>query len=255
MRSQVGRSLHYYYVTLIIFTLIIFGVGSKYFWDHGPFNSENVRASYEASLKYDDLRERNPLSQVDKLVNSDRARDGMNRLISVEKEISEMDNYGHVPTIDSLNLSIKHTTRYLNQLISYPQMNNVMSVLANKVASFENYVSENHWRTLTRISRRIKSQVSPGVIKSPGFYRLRKLSKFSSRLNSEIKRMEKITMASLLTIADKQNIVTKLRTFDAELRMLGRYVKSLKGFQGSFKALQASYKIWLDETAPQITLT
>lgn len=254
MRFQVGRSLHYYYVTLIIFTLFIFGAGSKYFWDHGPFNSENVRASYEASMKYDDLGQRNPLAQVQRLVNTDRSREGINKLISVEKEISEMDNYGHVSAIDNLNLALKHTKRYLNQLISYPQMSNVISVLSNKVSSFESYVSDNHWRTLTRISRRVKAQISPTVAKTPGFYRLSKLSRLSKKLNSEIEMMEKVTMGSVLATTDKQNIVTKLRTFDTEVRMLERYVKSLEGFKGSFTALKANYKIWLDEIAPEITL-
>ncbi len=254
MRFQVGRSLHYYYVSLLIFTLIVFGAGSKYFWDNGPFNSENVRASYEASMKYDDLGQRNPLKKVEGFVNTDRAREAINKLIAVEKDIMEMDNYGHVSSIDDLNLAIKQSKRFLNQLISYPQMANVISVLASKVSSFEDYVSENRWKTLTRISRRVQARIAPSISKTPGYYTLSKLGQLSRQLSSEIETMEKVTMGSVLADTDKQNIVTKLRTFDTEVQMLGRYVNSLKGFKTSFKTLKVNYKLWFDEIAPEITL-
>ncbi len=254
MRFQVGRSLHYYYVSLLIFTLIVFGAGSKYFWDNGPFNSENVRASYEASMKYDDLGQRNPLKTVERLVSTDRAREAINKLISVEKDIAEMDNYGHVASVDDLNISIKQSKRYLNQLISYPKMENVISVLATKVSNFEDYVSENRWRTLTRISRRVQARIAPSISKAPGFYSLKKLRYLSRQISSEIETMEKVTMGSVLADADKQSIVTKLRTFDTEVKMLERYVKSLKGFKSSFKTLKSHYSTWLEAIAPEITL-
>ncbi len=254
MRFQVGRSLHYYYVTLIIFTLILFGAGSKYFWDNGPFNSENVRASYEASMKYDDLSERKPLKAVESLISTDRSREGINKLIIIEKNIAELDNYGHVESIDELNIAIKQSKRYLNQLISYPQMTSVISVLSNKVTSFEDYVSENSWKTLTRISRRLKASVSGRVTQTPGFFSLSKLRILSKNFQSEIKRMEKITLGSVLSDLDKQNIVTKLRTFDTEVKMLERYVQSLKSLKTSFRRLKKKYNIWLTDLAPEITL-
>lgn len=254
MRSQVGRSLHYYYVTLIIFTLIVFGAGSKYFWDHGPFNSENVRASYEASMKYDELSNRKPLKGVDALVNTDRAREAINKLISLEKSTKDLDNQGHVESVEELNMGFKETKRYLNQLISYPQMTSVISVLSNKVSSFEDFVSKNNWRTLTRISRRTKSRISGRVIQTPGFFTLSKLRSLSRNINSEIETMEKVTMGSVLSATDKQNIVTKLRTFDTEVKMLERYVNSLSGYKKSYKSLKKKYNAWLDDLSPEITL-
>ncbi len=61
-------------------------------------------------------------------------------------------------------------------------------------------------------------------------------------------------MGSVLAATDKQNIVTKLRTFDTEVQMLARYVKSLDGYRGSYKTLKEGYTKWLAELAPEITL-
>lgn len=255
MSLKANRSIHLYYVTVLSLAFIAFGVGVKYFWDNGPFNVENLNSAFEASIHFDELKKKEGLSAIKELVNSDRARDGIIRLNTFEKRTKTLNSFNKVDSFDNLESSFDEVKKSLNTLISYPQMGSVVLVLANKVTSFESFVVQNNWRTLSRISKRVKSRMSGRAIQTPGFFTPDKLDTLLRLTKKDVETMENVTMRSVLKPTDKQTIVAKLRTLDTELQMLNKYVSALEKFEGSFQTLTTQYKIWFKDVAPQVVLT
>lgn len=255
MLLKASRSLQVYYVVILTLAISAFALGVKYFWDNGPFNVENVNSAFEASLHFDELKNKKSLESVKSLVNKDRARDAIIRLNAMDGRARTLNNYNSVESYDNFSDALLQTKKNLNELISYPQMGSVVLVLANKISAFESFVVQNNWRTLTRISRRMKARVSGRSIQTPGFFTKSKLSALLSAMEKDIELMEKVTSGSVLSNADKQTILSKTSTFDTELKMLNRYTRALDNFYGSFASLETLYKNWFQDVAPQITLT
>ncbi|MEC7277952.1 MAG: hypothetical protein VXV96_16645 [Bdellovibrionota bacterium] len=255
MLVKASRSIHTYYLSVLVLAFIAFGAGVKYFWDNGPFNVENLNSAFEASLHFDELKKKDGLNQVKTFVNNDRARDGILRLNTLDKRTKTLNSFNKVSSYDNFQESLASTKKSINELISYPQMNSVVMVLANKVSSFQSFVVQNNWRTLTRISKRVKSRISGRSVQTPGFFTSRKLELLLRVTKKDVEQMKTVTMGSVLKDTDKQTIVAKLNTFNTELSMLERYVTTLGNFNGSFKTLETRYKTWFNDVAPQIVLT
>lgn len=255
MSLKASRSLQIYYVIILSLAITAFGTGVKYFWDNGPFNVENLNAAFEASLHFDELKNKKSLQGVKSLVGQDRARDAIIRLNTLEKRARTLNSFNKVESFQNFNTALTQTKTNLNELISFPQMGSVILVLANKISSFESFVVQNNWRTLTRISRRMKARVSGRAIQTPGFFSRGKLRELLNVTNRDIELIKTVTTGSVLSQGDKQNIIAKTRTFATELNMLTRYIRSLENFSGSFRTLDTRYKKWFEDVAPQITLT
>ncbi len=255
MLLKASRSLQVYYVVILTLAISAFGFGVKYFWDNGPFNVENLNSAFEASLHFDELKNKRSLTSVKNLVDQDRARDAILRLNATDGRAKTLHNTNSVDSYDDFSDALLQTKKNLNKLISYPQMGSVVLVLANKVSAFESFVVQNNWRTLTRISRRMKARVSGRSIQTPGFFTKEKLSNLLKLTEKDIDLMERVTTGSVLSSGDKQMILSKMKTFSTELTMLKRYTRALDNFYGSYSRLETLYKKWFAEVAPQITLT
>jgi hypothetical protein len=255
MFLKASRALQVYYVVVLTLTISAFGIGVKYFWDNGPFDVENLNAAFEASLHFDELKDKAGLDSVKILVEEDRARDAILRLNTVDKRTKTLHHFNKVESYENFRSSLNQTKKHLNELISYPQMGSVILVLANKVSSFESFVVQNNWRSLTRISRRVKARMSGRSIQTPGFFTKNKLETLLKLTQKDVELIKKITMGSVLSNRDKQNIVGKLKTVNTEVSMLSSYTSAFGNFSGSFKTLKRQYKTWFEEVAPQISLT
>lgn len=255
MFLKASRALQVYYVVVLTLTISTFGVGVKYFWDNGPFDVENLNSAFEASLHFDELKNKASLDSVNSLVEEDRARDAILRLNTVDKRTKTLHHFNKVESYENFNSSLTQTKKHLNELISYPQMGSVILVLANKVSSFESFVVQNNWRTLTRVASRVMARMSGRSIQTPGFFTHEKLSTLLRLTEKDIELMKKVTLGSVLAEGDKQNIVGKLKTLNTEISMLSRYLSAFENFSGSFRTLKTRYKKWFEDVAPQITLT
>lgn len=255
MSLKATRSLQVYYVIVLSLAITAFGTGVKYFWDNGPFNVENLNAAFEASLHFDELKNKKSIQEVRSLVGQDRSRDAILRLNTLEKRAKTLNTFNKVDSYKNFSESLGQVKNNLNELISFPQMGSVIMVLANKISSFESFVVQNNWRTLTRISRRMKARISGRAMQTPRFYGRAKLKELLQVMERDIELIKKVTLGSVLSQGDKQNIIAKTKTFATEISMLSRYIRSLENFSGSYRTLDTRYKKWFEDVAPQITLT
>lgn len=253
MHSKILRPIQTYYViTLFMLSLLIIG-GVTYYWKTGPVNVENVSTVFEANMQIESLKTRDDLKTMKTYVANDRAREAYKVLDRFEKDVKQIHATYDVVEYDSIEAAITQSKKSLNALISLPELSSVLVVLGGKVDKFENFVVENNWRTLTRISKRLSSRLSPARGKSNGHFSEEKLSDLYNAAISEVAEMEKVTTDSVLSREDKGLILNNLKTFSTELELFGKYVKQIKNFEDTFRNLSVSYASWFKVVEPEVS--
>jgi hypothetical protein len=254
MNVKFGRSLQTYYAVTLLTLVGLVGYGIFYFWNNGPVNIENVSSVFEATLQMDELKKRDDVKKVWKQVRNDRVRDAVSTLDGLEKDTKKLNSIAAVESFEELEKSLEQSKKSLNSLLSYPELTTIITVLNNKVTNFENFVVQNSWRTLTRVSRRINAKVKPSRTRSPGFFTYRKLRSLWKSVREDILLMEKVTESSVLSREDKNLILTKTKTLKTEIGMLGKYLREFSKFQKDFKKSDKAYQTWFKSIEPEISL-
>ena len=254
MNVKFGRSLQTYYAVTLLTLVTLVGYGIFYFWNNGPVNIENVSSVFEATLQLDELKKRDDVKKIWSQVQKDRVRDAVSTLDGLEKDTKKLDSIASVDSYEKFEESLGKSKKSLNSLLSYPELSTIVTVLNNKVTNFENFVVQNSWRTLTRVSRRINAKVKPSRTRSPGFFTYRKLRSLWRSVSEDIRLMEKVTESSVLSREDKNLILTKTKTLKTEIGMLGKYLKEYSKFQKDFKKSDKAYQTWFKGIEPEISL-
>lgn len=254
MNVKFGRSLQTYYAVTFFTLVCLVTYGIYYFWNNGPVNIDNVSSVFEATLQLDELKKRDDVKRVWTLVENDRVRDAVTTLDNLEKDSKKLNSIASLDKFKSLEESMGVSKKSLNALISYPELATVITVLSNKVSNFENFVVQNSWRTLTRISRRINAKVKPSRTRGAGYFKAKKLTRLWKSVREDIRLMEKITESSVLSREDKNLILTKSKTLKTEVNMLGRYLRDLSNFRKDFKKTDSAYQGWFKSIEPEISL-
>ena len=254
MNLRLNRSLQIFYALVITLSLGIAGYGAYYFWQNGPFDSENITTVYEASLQLDELKKKKYVANIKKQVENDRVRDAVRSMENFERKARNLNTIKSVEAFESLSKKLNQNKKYLNGLLNYPELSTVILILGNKVANFESFVVQNRWRTLTRMSRRIKAKLSVSRVRTPGFFNHKKLSNLHKSITRDLNTMKSVTSNSVLTATNKRQILTNLKTLDTELNMLKRFLNSLDDFNASYKAFNGAYSDWMMEIEPAVAL-
>ncbi len=253
MEFKLSKSLQSYYAVVLFTLMACFGYGITYYWNNGPVNMENISAVFEANLQMDELKERNDVKEIQGLIGNDRVRDAVKVLENLGRDTKSLNEVKSISEYSAFEKTFTSTKKSLNRLLSYPELSSVILVLGNKVSNFESFVVQNQWRTLTRMSRRIKAKVTPGRVRSPGFFTYKKINSLERSIRKDIKIMVKITEGSVLSRQDKNIILTKVKTLKTELRMLANYISELKSFKKDFARLSSDYKSWFSVIGPEIS--
>ena len=254
MNVKFGRSLQTYYAATLLTLVGLVAYGIMYFWNNGPVNIENVSSVFEATLQLDEIKKRNDVKKIWYQVQHDRVRDAVSTLDMLEEDSKKLNSIAGVDSYEAFEENLNSSKKSLNALLSYPELTNIITVLSNKVTNFENFVVQNSWRTLTRVSRRINAKVKPSRTRSPGFFTYKKLRSLWKSVREDIVLMEKVTESSVLSREDKNLILTKAKTLKTEIGMLGKYLKEYSNFRKDFNKTDKTFQSWFKEIEPEISL-
>ncbi|MCP4912316.1 MAG: hypothetical protein GY909_04290 [Oligoflexia bacterium] len=254
MKLRLSRSLQAFYFCLLLTVIAVTGTGVKLLWDDGFLNTRNITSSFEASLKLEELKAKNSVVEIRKLVENDRVKDSIKRLESFGNEVRRLDQIANVEEYRNLEREIEVTKSSTKGLLQSSNLSKVVLVLGNKISDFNNFVVQNRWRTLTRMSRRIQTKLSPGRVSTPGFFRYRSLNNLHRSISKDIETMISVTTNSVLTSLDKQQILTKIQTLNSEMKLIERYLEGLKSFSSAHVKLNSAYDKWLVVVEPEISL-
>jgi len=254
MSFSFSKNVHTYYIAILgcLVTALSFGV--YFYWEKGPANIENVTNIYEATLKIDEMKERKEIQAISKMANSDRVREAVRLMDLLKNETSSLQELAPVDSYEQLTESVREAESSLDDLLAYPEQSTVVVVLSNKVNNYEELVSSNNWRTLTRISRRMQAKVSSEQIKSSDFFSYAKLKSLTRSLNQDVDRMMSVTKKSVLSSADKALIITNIESMKTELEMMANYTEGLGAFQAKVSNLSDKYSRWFSQIQPAISL-
>jgi len=255
MKIKFGRIVHYFYFINFLILAIGLTYGIKFYWQQGTVNFDNTGSVFEASLKVNELKNRNDVSDLKDLVESDKTLEAEKVMSAFEKKIKQLEDAGKLKSeFSDLLKSITQTKESLHSLVVFQERSSILYSLESKIKQFESFVIENKWRTLTRMIGRIKAQIDPSQARKAGFFNYQKILELSKSLNRDISVMVSVTDGSVLSRQNKDLIIVKINTFKVEIIQLEKYLDLLKNFTGNQEQLQLNYKTWLKAMGPQIAL-
>ncbi len=254
MKLRLNRSLQLYYILVLVIAIAGMGWVAQSFWLNGFFSSNNMTALFEASLQLEEMKKEERVREVEKLVDNDRVRDAVALIGIFEKESQGIQSVRPVKSFEIFDKTLTKTKRALNRLFNFSELRSIMLVLSNKVTKFESFVSRKNWRTLTRMSKRIKAKVHPSRVRASSFLNLRKLTSLHRLIEKDIKMMEEVTMNSVLNRQNKQQIMIQIESLNIEMGMMREYLIGLNIFYSSSKELNSVYSTWFNEIVPIIAL-
>lgn len=254
MRMNFARALSFYHSIILASLFSLLCLGLYHFWHKGPANVDNVAQIFEVNILVEELKTQDGVDTIKQLVGSDRSREAIRYLDNKEQELLKINSAVKMDEFRHLQDDFNVLRKSLNSLISFPEMGAVIQVFTGKMNSFESFVTSNNWNTLSRTSKRIQSRFSSERLRSPDFYSFAKLSDFLRGVRSDVDYMKAVTSGSVLSQENKNNILTKLTTFEPELEMIRGYTAVLKEFEESHTRLNNSYNSWIVKVEPAVAL-
>jgi hypothetical protein len=243
----------FYFITILI-SMMTLTYGIWHYWNNGPANIENISLVFDASEKLQQIKKRDSLLSIKKLIDSDQVRTAVKDVDALEKGVKGLA-FISANSKESVNLlkdidSIKET---FTTLISLPKLTKIINVLNTKMKSFQTFVVRNNWRTLTRISKRLNANLESKAAEKYNYYTVGKLQRLARIVKKDINLMSSVTKKSYLSVNEKNAINTKINALLVEVEMFHKYVKVLKKLSDPMKTLKNSYQAWMISIEPAIT--
>jgi hypothetical protein len=250
---KLGKAVYYYFTSFMLLVCLTSIWGFYKIWKIGSVNVQNVAATLESSGKIEELKKRDDVAKISNLVISDRHNDAISLIDNSYRNIKIIDAEGS-PAFANLENDILQTKAELNNLVNFPRMSNVVTTFAKKIYSFEEFVSNNNWKTLTRISERMHARTTAEQISRPEFYRFEKINDYVKFTERDVQSMIQISEASVLGPDKKQLIAEKLEAMKKDLSVLNQYVAARGTFQNRFENMKQSYLAWVAYITPEVSL-
>ena len=248
MQIRLGRDLQYYYFFALSLILGILVAGGHYFWHKSSINSENNAALVEASAAADALKDFKfdykmlfaPPAEIktywDKLAHELRPL----------KQLRPSANYKAVEN------SLYELKNVLQHPANLPQIDTLFPVLKRKASNFYEFVQSNHWRTLTRMSKRLTEDLNGLDLKNKSFELYEQINTLAANSNRYITVMKNVAEASTLALTDKKIISAKLNDLSLESSLLSKYYPEVKKVQSAAAVWEKNKDQWLQEVVPEI---
>lgn len=253
MKFKYSRSVQIYYTVALILGVLIVAGGTSYFWFNGAINTNNIAAVVESQSLIQEIEKRNDLEKIEDYVQNDKVRSAVILVDTFElnlKEINDLFESGE--SYELLTKDFLDHKNQLNGLLSYPRFETIVEILLKKMDSFYTFVKDNNWRTLTRVSYKLKIVLDNERKKNSLTHK--KLSALYWRLSQDLTYMKNVTSGSILAEADKNNIINKINSLDAEVKMLKGLSSDLKTYYNSYFHFKESFQTWLSDIKPGISL-
>ncbi|MFG1500803.1 hypothetical protein ABMA70_11415 [Halobacteriovorax sp. XZX-3] len=253
MKLRFSKPLFIYFsVSLVLTTaLVSFGVWS--FWKNGPANFDRMTMVYESTSKFDEVKNSNTLQDIKELVRVDRSKEATSEFDQFENSIKSLNEIVTIAEYETLSGNLSELRKKLDDITTSANKSTLINVLRTKMIGFQNFVVHNQWRTLTRVSNKIKTKISVGTTKSSNFYSYGNLKRLHESIVADVDYMEKVTMKSVLSDEDKNLIVVRLGTLRTELNLLEKSLNTLRDFDSIWKTTNESYLAWSEKFGPKLT--
>ena len=246
IQSITRKNTLYYQASLVVIMLALISV-IFYFWRLGFLDGSKSKDLHRANFLLESIEQKNPIKEIKKLVLDENNKLALSSLDSLEKELTEIDKLLSEDGFDQVRDEHQQIKSNVASLVSFTKSDKVVEIFHDKVQKFYDYVKLNNWRTLTRSSNRILTMTGGYINKS-------RFDSFIKKIENEVALMQKVTKDSILTRAEKSEILSRLDQFDIELKMLKRYSKQKDEFLGMIKGYSQTLNAWIVKVSPEISV-
>ncbi len=248
MQIRLGRDLQYYYFFALLVILGLFFAGGHYFWHKSTINSENNAALVEASAITDELKN----FKFDYQIIFTRPAETKSYWDKLEQQLRRLQQIKPSKNYRQVENSLHELKNVLQQPANLPQLETLYPVLKRKASNFLDFVQSNHWRTLTRMSKRLNDDLNGLELKNKSYELYDQINTLALNSSRYISVMKNVAEASTLALTDKKIIAAKLNDLSLEANLLGKYFPEVKKVQVAASLFEKNKDQWLQEIGPEI---
>lgn len=218
-----------------------------YFWQLGFLDGSRAKNLHQVSYILEGFESKSELNRVKELVEIEDYKLALKKIKEIESEYEKVDLHLKSNQFKTLKSDFQKLKTSTQNLLSFPKTNKVMNVFNTKMDKFYDFVRENRWRTLTRMSDRIYSMTRSGV-------KVGNIDTLIKDVERDFKSMLKITENSILKRSEKAEITSRIKNLQTEMTMLNKYLDELNFFRQLHSETLSSSQKWFNKVSPELTL-
>lgn len=218
-----------------------------YFWQLGFLDGSRAKNLHQVSYILEDFETKTELNRVRELVEIEDYKLALKKIKEVESEYEKVDLHIKSNQFKTLKADFQKLKTSTQNLLSFPKTTKVMNVFNTKMDKFYDFVRENRWRTLTRMSDRIYSVTRSGV-------KVSNIDSLIKDVERDFNSMLKITENSILKRSEKAEIASRIKNLQTEMTMLTKYMEELNFFRQLHSETMESSQKWFQTVSPELTL-
>lgn len=245
--SIFNKITKFYQICLV--SLMVVTLGSVlYFWKLGFIDGSKGQDLHQASFQLEAYTKKNQFKEVKNLIFQENPKGAIQKIKAFEGELKSINRLVEVKEYEQLKDQIKALKISSEKLIVFSKSEKIVSVFTKKLNHFYDYVKSNSWRTLTRMSDRVYSNVSGHLNKN-------KLHSLANNILRDFNSMAKITENSILSRKDKAEIISRVTNLKIEMEMLKNYANQRSEFNKQYNMFEVALNNWLEKVSPEVTLS
>ncbi len=238
-------SSRFYQIGLMMMVLLILGI-TAYFWKVGYTDGTRRNNLHESFYILESYVDKNEISEIKRSYQNERYDLSLSRLKDLDKSFSQVNEIVSDSTYKIVKKNILTLEKTLKSNIGVAKSKDVLKVISGKIISFNRFVRENKWPTLTRMSQRLLSLTQNANSR-------RSLQRLPRAFKKDLAVMKKVTMNSILTDDNKRAVVSRLNKFSKELELIDRNVGKKQKINNLFSKVDESIQNWMDTINPNLS--
>lgn len=252
MSFSTGRSLQYYYGSVIILMAIAIIAGAIHFWNNGILNIDYMSSLYEATNMVKAAKDRNDIIEIGKYVDADQIKDANRAFLRIETDVKSLRPIKSTLDVLMFDTSFNTVKQNLITLQSGMELSTILNNMNNKVSAFETFVTERNWPTLRRMSANLRMRLLPSRVMSNGLYNFERTKNLNHSISNDLEAMINFTKSSGLRDELKIAIVNRIKALISEAQDLVDYVEGHDKFNRNYKDFKKAYESWFKLVEPEI---
>ena len=204
-----SRLTKVYQTAFVLLVLVTLGT-VFYFWKSGFIDGSRIQNVHKASFVLENYGKETSLKDIQELIHVETPKKAIDKIDRITADLSSVHEILEVEEFEDVQTNAKKLKSEASKLIRFTRSDKVLMIFGGKIGKFHQFVQKNRWRTLTRMSERILSKVSGHINKE-------KLGALSKGVLREFESMIKITENSVLSRADKAEIVSRIQNLKTEM--------------------------------------
>lgn len=254
MRLTFEKTLQVFYLsTLLIFTGL-FAYGVKYYWQNGLINTEYVSNLYDASNRVKSVKDRDDARELLKYINGDRLKEAQLKFKRIESDVKDLKLVKSIDSGNPLEAELKTISAELNNIQNRPDINTIINRLTTSVTGFENFVSDNNWPTISRMTRNLRMKLSPSRLMINGMYSLDRIVTLNETVANDLEALTNFVKASDLKPDVVTALVNRLKVLKTDAENLQGYVEERKSINNVVTSFTKNFNSWFKTVEPEISL-